>query len=219
MRKIKSLSLQSGVRSYKKFKSIGKFNHITPEIIARYNTLLKPYYDLYIREVSRADMATSLELATFMYTICEINKYTRLLDMGSGLSSFVFRLYAKEHPGVEVFSVDDDVAWLAKTKDYLSKHKLNTDKMLTLEEFLTLKEFGFDCVLHDLNFVEVRIDFVEKILQTTKDHGIIIFDDVHKPDYQYALLRKLKDNRVKAYDLKSITHDKYGRFALAVVKD
>ncbi len=219
IRKIKSLSLRSRVLSFNKFKAIGHLSQINLQTFEHYKTAIKPYYERYIKEVSRADMATSLELATFMYMICNINQYTRLLDMGSGLSSFVFRFYAKEHPGVKIYSVDDDAAWLAKTRDYLVRHDLNTENMLTLEDFMELPDMQFDCILHDLNFVEVRINYVEQILKRLESQGLIIFDDVHKPDYLYALLTKLNDNQVKAYDLKSITLDTYGRFALAAVKD
>ena len=180
--------------------------------------MLRPYYEQYVQKVSRADMATSLELAAFMFTICKLNRYTKVLDLGSGLSSFVFRLYAMENPGVNVFSVDDDAAWLEKTKDFLHQHRLSTENIFTLEKFLKLNETNFDCILHDLNFVEVRINYVDSIMKILKQEGIVIFDDVHKPDYLFALLTKMKKTNVKMYSLKPITIDSYGRFSLAVIK-
>lgn len=194
------------------------FSAIDQKMFERAKKIIEPAYMTYVREVSSPNMATSLELAALQYAICKANSYTKLLDMGSGLSSFVFRLYAKENPGVTVFSVDDDEAWLQKTKLFLIEHGLNTDNILLLDEFLKSKENEFDFILHDLNFVEVRINFVELMLRTAQRNGLLIFDDVHKPDYLFSLLSILKKEPVHIYDLKPVTIDSFGRYALAVVK-
>lgn len=219
LRKIEFLSLQSGVSSFSQFKKIAKYNQLDLKIIEQNKEMLRPYYEYYVEEVSLANMAASLELAAFMYTFCTLNHPAKLLDMGSGFSSFVFRLYAKENPNVQVFSVDDDAVWLEKTKDFLALHQLNTEDFYTLNQFLKTTETEFDCILLDLNFVEVRINYVERMLEIAKSNGIIIFDDVHKPDYLFELLVKLKDKNIKAFDLKPITLDQYKRFALAIIKD
>jgi len=219
LRKLNFYRLRSGILGFERFsKDILPDKHFL-KAIEQNKKKLQPYYDQYTREISRADMAASLELATFMFTLCKENHYTKLLDMGSGLSSFVFRLYAKETPGVVVYSVDDDSVWLEKTKDFLRKHQLSTERIEILEKFLISEETNFDCILHDLNFVEVRINYIEWILKIMKRNGLVIFDDVHKPDYLFALLNKLKNNDVKMYDVKAITVDHYERFSLAVVKN
>ena len=217
--KIKFLLLQSGIVTFDQFKKIKPFDQLNSKMIEQNKEMLRPYYEQYVKEVSHADMATSLELAAFMYSICKLNHYTKLLDMGSGLSSFVFRLYAKENPGVTVFSVDDDAVWLEKTKDFLRQHQLATDNIFTLDQFLKSGEEEFDCILHDLNFVEVRINYVELIMKIAKQNGIVIFDDVHKPDYLFALLAKLKGIKARVYNVKPVTLDNYKRFALAVMKE
>ncbi len=219
IQKIKFISLRTGVGSFDQFKKMISFDRLNSETIEQNREKLKPYYEQYVKEVSRADMAASLELATFMYTLCQVNQYTKLLDMGSGLSSFVFRLYAKENPEATVFSVDDNVEWLEKTKCYLLQHQLVVDNIFNLNQFLESKEDGFDCILHDLNFVELRINYIEHILRITKQHGLIILDDVHKPDYFLASLIKLQKLNVKMYDLKPVTFDSYGRFSMAVMKN
>jgi len=218
-RKLKFMSLHSGVNTFEQFKKMEPFDQLDSKVLDQNMELLRPHYEQYIREISRADMAASLELAAFIFTICKINKFTKLLDMGSGLSSFVYRLYAKETPGVIVYSVDDDAAWLEKTKDFLRHHELDTQNMFTLDQFLKSGESEFDCILHDLNFVEVRINYVEQMMKITKINGIIIFDDVHKTDYLFALLVKLKETQSRVFTLKPVTNDSYGRFALAVVKE
>jgi len=219
IQKIRFLSLRAGVGSFDQFKKIAPFDQLNSQAIEQNKQKLKLYYEQYVKEVSRADMAASLELAAFMYTLCQVNRYTKLLDMGSGLSSFVFRLYAKENPEATVFSIDDDTAWLEKTKDYLRQHQLGVENIFTLNQFLKSKEEGFDCILHDLNFVEVRINYIEHIMRIAKPKGLVILDDVHKPDYLLSILIKLQKLNVKMYDLKPMTFDSYGRYSLALMKE
>jgi len=219
LRKFKSISLRLGMKTFDQFKNIKPFDRLDSNIIEQNRKMLEPYYKEYVRDISRADMAASIELAAFMFSICKLNNYTKLLDMGSGLSSFVFRLYAKETPGVKVYSVDDDAAWLEKTRAFLRLHQLDTQNLFTLDQFLTSKESGFDCILHDLNFVEVRINYVDHLIKLIDKDGLLVLDDVHKPDYMYAALKVLSKTKAKVYTLKPVTIDGYGRFAMGVTKD
>lgn len=191
---------------------------VTQEDISKAAQKLKPYYEQYITHVSRADMAMSLELAAFVFALCVKKGYKNLLDLGSGFSSFVYRLYASEQVGVQVLSVDDDAQWLEKTKSYLRQHGLLGAGMLTLDQFLQQPVTKFDCVLHDLNFVEVRINYVQHVLDATANSGVLILDDVHKPDYLYLVLDMLKQKSISIYDLKPVTLDSYNRYALAVLQ-
>lgn len=215
--KIRFALLKLAIRPFSEARGIKVFENLDSEI-EHNKKRLQPYYEDYVRDISSADMAASLELVAFMFSICEINQYKKVLDMGSGLSSFVLRLYARENPGVKIFSVDDDSVWLERTKRFLSDHQLDTDNVYTLDQFLKAGEADFDCILHDLNFVEVRIEYTEKLMKMIKQHGLIIFDDVHKPDYLFALLVKLKSFKHSIYNLKPVTTDSYGRFALCLIK-
>ena len=196
-RKLKFFMLQFRVKNYNAFKKELSLNQLSASNIEENTKKLKPYYSEYVNHISSPEMAASMELAGFMYTLCKANQYKKVLDLGSGLSSFIFRLYAKETLGVEVYSVDDDAAWLTKTRGYLEQHHLDTNNMFTLQQFVDLKESGFDCILHDLNFVEVRIQYVDFVFRSAKKNGLIIMDDVHKMDYRFALLKKLKSLKIK----------------------
>ena len=216
--RLRSIVLEVRIGTFDQFRRIKPFDKLNKETLEKNSQKLLPYYKEYIRDVSRPDMAASLELAVFMYTVCKLNGYSKLLDMGSGFSSFVFRLYASETPGVRVYTVDDDAAWLEKTRQFLQQHKLDVKNIFELKEFLSLRESDFDCILHDLNFVEARINHVDLLMQIAKHNGMVIFDDAHKPDYRVALLSKLKGSSAKLYDLKPVTRDGYGRFSLAAIK-
>ncbi len=178
---------------------------------------LRPVYEGYVRDVSSANMAASLELGALLLALCRINRWHRLLDLGSGFSSYVFRLYAKENPGVVVYSVDDDPVWLKRTASFLSEHQLSTERLLWLDDFLRESTQPFDCILHDLNFVEVRIHHVEDVLSRLATDGMAIFDDVHKTDYRIELLRKLAPLPGKTFSLRPVTADSFGRYALTFI--
>lgn len=217
-RALKFKLLQLKVKDFVDFNREVLLNKLEQHLLESNKKKLEPHYAEYVQNVSSPAMAASLELAAYLYTLCTIKRYTKLLDMGSGLSSFVFRLYAKENPEAVVYSVDDDGAWLEKTKTYLKRYQLNTENMYTLQEFIDANISGFDCILHDMNFVEVRIKYVDFVIKCVSQNGIVIMDDVHKPDYRYALLEKLKGLNLVTYTLKPNTVDSYGRYAFAVLK-
>lgn len=216
--KIKLFFLKKNIKPYQSFNRNYCSNLITDDLLNKNKSKLEPYHKFYIENISSPDMAASLELATFIYTLCEVKKAAKVLDVGSGFSSFIFRLYASHTPGVTVFSIDDDALWLEKTKDYLKKENLNTDNMYTVDEFFKSNIADFDIILHDMNYVDVRIKYVEKVMNIAKSGGVVIMDDVHKPDYMLPLLNLLKIQDVSVYDLKPVTFDSFKRFALAVIK-
>jgi predicted O-methyltransferase YrrM len=215
--KLKFLYLKRSIGSYESFKKTHNLQTLD-SLIPVNREKLRPFYEQYIKEISSPDMAASLELAAFIYSFCQIKGCKKLLDIGSGFSSFICRRFASETPAVETFTVDDDEAWLKKTNQYLEKHHLNTDNLFTMDQFLSNDLSGFDFILHDLNFVEVRINHLETIMKLIKRDGFVILDDVHKPDYLFAALVKLRKNTVNIFSLQSITTDRFGRFSLMVVK-
>lgn len=218
LRKLSFILLEFSVKPLDRLRAVNPFDKLTLQLVKANQEILRPYYEEYVSKVSKSDMAASLELAAFLFSVCKINKYNKLMDVGSGFSSFIFRLYAKQTPGVRVYSIDDDAEWLEKTKRYLNEHSLNTDDMLTLDNFMKLNEGGFDCILHDMNFVEVRIQYVDFVFKSAKKNGLIIMDDVHKMDYRFALLKKLKPLGASCFTLRDMTKDNFGRFAYAVLK-
>ncbi len=171
----------------------------------------------YVTQVSSHEMAVSVELSALLLALCRINRWTRLLDMGSGFSSYVFRRYAKENPGVTVYSVDDDAKWLHRTKMYLNDQRLRLDNLMTLEEFRQHTTSGFNCVLHDLNLVDVRIQYVGEVLSRVAPGGLIVFDDVHKTEYVLPLMGKLSSQPGVTYSLKAATIDQFGRYAFGFI--
>ena len=191
---------------------------------AKYKTLfnsIKSEHKVYIEHISSPEMAMSLELAYFIMNYCIEYKPKRLLDLGSGFSSFVFRMYQNNFKEMDiiVYSIDDNNNWLIKTKDYLNKQNLKIDNLHNLEDFkiLNLKEY-FDLILLDLNFVEIRKEYLNFSMNLLSKNGLLIVDDVHKVEFLREVKKAAKINEFKLSNIKLSTIDKLGRFAIALIK-
>ncbi len=182
------------------------------------NLHLKEKYDEYTRMISTPEMAASFECLSLLDGMCRKESYRKILDLGSGFSSFVFRMYAREQPGVEVWSVDDDEHWIEKTRAFLEGNGLGNGHLLMIEEFLQWNERDFDLVFVDLNFVDVRRKYIQLAVECCKSGGAIIFDDVHKQEFMFDVLSRSRQLPVRFFDIKSLTLDRFGRFALLGLK-
>ncbi|MBA3970761.1 MAG: response regulator [Bacteroidetes bacterium] len=174
----------------------------------------------YITTISSPEMAMSLELANFLFAYCLKNKPAVLLDLGSGFSSYIFRLYKKySKTPVIVSSVDDHDEWLKKTMDYLSEQNVSTDLLFNLDTFKeNAQANSYDLILLDLNFVEKRKDFIEFSINLLKPTGMLIVDDVHKVEFLREVKEKAKKNNCKLFNIKNQTKDSFGRFSILLSK-
>ncbi len=177
---------------------------------------LLPFYDNYIHSISTDGMAVSLELATFCLALCRLMKPKRILDLGSGFSSFVFRRYTKEAGG-EVVSVDDDARWLGKTQQYLAKEQLSVQNLFEWSNKPAVKG-EFDLVLHDLGNRYTRGDVLPDIYALAAKNGVIILDDFHKPDYAVRVKKFIVSQNNQFYSVYKYTIDKFARYSVVVIK-
>lgn len=180
---------------------------------------LDSIYAYYVENVSSPEMAASKEVLAFLYAICSVTKPKTVLDLGSGISSYLFRTYQKEEDSsCKVISVDDDKEWLLKSGDFLKSQSLNQDNLITFEEYLQSDLRDVDIIFYDLNFVEERIKHVDSVLKNIAQSGIIVFDDVHKIHYFKQLHTILKANNFNIIGIKKMTKDVFGRFGLIARK-
>jgi predicted O-methyltransferase YrrM len=175
---------------------------------------LEPAYRDYVDTVSEASWALSLETATYLGVLCDVLRPTRLLDTGSGFSSFVFRRYARAADGlpVEVVSIDDDPAWLTRTASFLRRQGLPTEQLATWPSGLVRPD-SFDLVCHDLASGALRDSSMGPILQSVaRPGGAVVIDDA-----QVHGLHARSEARVAGltlFSLRARTLDRFGRFAL-----
>lgn len=169
----------------------------------------------YCREVSSEKMAVSLQAAAFLARWCAERKPRKVVDLGSGFSSWVLRRHAKAVGGCEVWSVDDDAAWLGRTRDYLVKMGVPTERVMTWPEFVASGADGFDLVFHDAGSMQFRADNLGVALDLAAAGGTVLLDDVHRFDYRVVAQAEVARRGLECLS----THawrDGYGRYQYIV---
>ena len=173
-------------------------------------------YRTYVSTISLEDHAVSWEAARYLFQAVQEAKPKRILDLGSGYSSLIFRTYqAKFAPETTVVSVDDDAEWLEKTKAFLQANEISTDHCITWEEFLTTyPDQSYDFILYDMGNMYTRAENLTKIVDVMEPIGSLIIDDVHFSFYAMVVFEVIGNYRLRLQSLKRETLDKYGRYAV-----
>lgn len=186
-------------------------------------------YNFYITNVSLKGHAASLELSLFLYRWCEQNQPKTIVDLGSGFTSYVLRLYKKNHPGTDVTSVDDDANWFKKTEQFLVRQGVDTTQLELWDVFQHTPK-KFDLVLYDLGRIPTRIANVDKPFDFIADGGVMVMDDIHfdatysakykipPPYLGDVLYDAIKRHGVNSLLLKDQTIDDFGRHSILVWK-
>lgn len=168
-------------------------------------------YGRYVTGVSRSAHAISLQLAFHLWAILAERAPRRVVDLGSGFSSYLFSLYARERaPELEVWSVDDDPAWLERTRAFLTAEGLSTDRTLLWPD---LEEKHFELVLHDLGTMTTRERTLPAALSLGAPGSAIVLDDLHFARYRAHVERTLATGGFRAESVEAQTRDPIGRFS------
>ena len=184
----------------------------------QYRNILQPYYEEYTRDISTPAMAISLEAAVFLYILTTKKRPRWILDLGSGFSSFTFRLYSMNTSNeVGIYSVDDDQQWLEKTRSYLTDRGVRSDNLLHWRDFQKLNVTQFDLIFHDLGYPNVRAESLPFVLSLLDRGGILVLDDMHKSHYRANVRRVLSTRQFKLFSMRAYTLDKFGRFSSAAI--
>jgi len=210
---------------FSQFRDARRFAQIFPEFSSykklrtQHEKKLLPAYEDYINHISTGDMAASFQTSSFLYTVSSVKRPSRILDLGSGFSSLVFRLYSREaNHTVEVFSVDDDKDWLYKTRSFLLNYEIGPDNLFHWQDFCKRNEAGFDLIFHDLGSMELRAETLPYVLTLLDHKGLIILDDMHSESYRPIAVKTLKEAGFYRYSVRKYTLDKFGRFSELAIR-
>lgn len=178
---------------------------------------LNAAYIYYKTNISIGNSAASIETAALLDLFARNTGATRILDLGSGFSSYVLRKYQKDCPNeVDVWSVDSDQMWLEKTKEYLHQNELNTNNMFHWDQFVKQFNGKFDLVFLDMRPISARVEWIERLHNALNINGLLIVDDVHKDHLMTPILSIYSGRFDQLVNLKNITLDSLGRYALLV---
>jgi len=182
--------------------------------------LFQVAWDDYTENVSAADMTISLGCGYLLYSAAVLLRPKRILDLGSGFSSYVLRTYVEgcEDP-IVIYSVDTKKRWLDKTAEFLENYGVNSDNMILWPDFKAGGLKNFDFVFHDLGNMRTRRDSLKVVEERCSLQSVIVLDDMHKArwrEYAYEFLEG------KGYSLRSLqwaTVDDYSRFAEVAIRE
>ncbi len=159
-------------------------------------------------------------LLGFLVRWCEVRRPGRLVDLGSGITSWTLRSWRDRYsPDSRVISVDDNPDWLARSRAYSRAAGTGDEDFLLWDEFL--QQHGsdrFDLVVHDFGSVRERARQMSTAFDLVGPGGAIICDDIHKARIWRAARNSMWRRGWTGWSLREETLDSIGRFSLLVVR-
>lgn len=192
----------------------------------------------YVNNVSkRKDMAVSVATGHLLFELLtaqageaammgDDDEEILVLDVGSGYSTAVLRSVS----GVEVTTVDHDPEWLGKTRVFVEAMCpaiAGSDTTTEDASWMTWAHFvenelddptPFDLIVNDLGGMERRAASLPILWNLLRDDGLMLLDDMHKPEYRQAVHQFLETVPHEQFDVREATTDSFGRFAYLVRK-
>jgi predicted O-methyltransferase YrrM len=169
--------------------------------------MLAKGYREYTTTVSTEVMAVSWETAHFLWSLCQVLRPQRILDLGSGFSTFIFAMYGE----ALVLSIDDSPSWLERTRTYVGSSSVEFG---SLDALHAMRE-PFDLVFHDIGITAVsstplRVSLMQKAADRVTSKGVLVLDDMHKKPVRSAAQALTGGD---LFNLRPITGDRWGRFS------
>jgi predicted O-methyltransferase YrrM len=177
---------------------------------------LQADYDEYVSTISAHNHAASIKTAAYLLFLCRRLNAARVCDLGSGFSSYVLDLWAREagHP-VTVVSVDTDPDWMTKTVAWVTDHTGGEGhEFCSWETFQAANFEPFDLIFHDLANGETRSEAMPLVMAHTAPDGVAIIDDVHHDGHRAAAYQAAEQAGFGAYCMVRQTFDDCARIAM-----
>ena len=186
----------------------------------------KKLHSEYVSRVS--DLKVAISWDSLLFVLKQIHSFKgcspSVLDLGTGISSVLFRAYKESFkPDAKIISVDTSAGWLLAASNYIIEKELPVNYLITWPNFLGIKfvEDYYDFILFDIADTSFnRIHYIKPVFKRYIGPDTVLFlDDFHKAHLQRAFFRNLNDyfDNFELTVLKDETLDEFGRF-MAVVK-
>jgi hypothetical protein len=169
----------------------------------------------YVATISSPEAAVSLQLAGLLGAWCELFHPKRVLDLGSGFSSFVFGRYAVK-AGAFALSVDDQPEWIERSKGFLEGQGLDPGQVIHLDDLGHPEPF-------DLVFMDLSSDMAVRKRVTPAAIGLtakaIVLDDAQKIHVRDRFEELASESGLAIFSLRNLTKDDFGRYALIAIRE
>jgi predicted O-methyltransferase YrrM len=180
----------------------------------RDDAALRAMYDQYVTEVSNWEWAVSWPTARTLDALCAALRPRRVLDLGSGFSTYVVCNCARRRGDeIEVVSADTSDDWLDKTRAFLGREGLAA-QLMPSRELDSLPSASFDLAFDDIGRIEERASVIPTIVRVMKPGGVVVLDDMNVRGYRGEVGSLLSAAGWPLYSLRSATFDAKGRFAM-----
>jgi len=167
------------------------------------------------RNNRRAQTALDVPASVWLWNACEREKAERVLELGSGFSSWVLRHWQQRATGFmapEVWTVDDESKWLATTQLELIEQGFTTFRTTEFQNVVLDDPIDyFDLVFVDLDNTATRIRHAADFVRWAKPGGLLVLDDWHMEHYREPMTRRLAALGISVEALPETT-DEWGRY-------
>jgi predicted O-methyltransferase YrrM len=180
------------------------------DALARHRGELAAMHHAYATEVSAPNHAVSLPAAAMLAALIEVRSPRRVLDLGSGFSSYVVRAYAPLD--CEVVSVDDSPAWLARTQAYLGQQGVADRGSLVDIEWLHGDDSSFDLVFNDMGHMPTRCRWLPEVVRHIAPGGVMLIDDYQKFRYRELVKAYARIEGAAVMSLRRWTRNDFGGY-------
>lgn len=151
--------------------------------------------------------ALSLPIAKWLDALIDERKSRRILDIGSGFTSYITRRH-----DAECTSIDEDQSWAQFTRDFLLDTGSRDPNVTTDLAAVTGK---FDLVILDAGYETHRMQLLRRAAMMVQDGGLLVIDDGHFPGLHRCCKVYAKLQGYEFADHKDLT-DEYGRFPMTM---
>lgn len=169
------------------------------------------------RNNRRAQTALDVPAAVWLWNACEREHAERVLELGSGFSSWALRHWQQRaaherEAAPSVWTIDDEAKWLETTRLELLELGFSTDELTDFETCLRIAApDSFDLVFVDLDNTATRIRHADDVVRWTKPGGLLVLDDWHMAHYREPMTRRLGALGITVEALPETT-DEWGRY-------